>query len=172
MKKLPTIFISYRREDTGGDAGRLNDTLTQVLGPGRIFWDLEKIAPGKDFRNELKRVLSESSVLFVLIGPKWETITDANGRPRLFNKDDLVRMELLAGLRHRSLRVVPVLLNRETVPKASDVPSVLRSVITFWIATAHSTAATTEGNSSRSPSPVVLTMRPPWSATIGRAASR
>ena len=129
MKKLPTIFISYRREDTGGDAGRLNDMLTQVLGPERIFWDLEKIAPGKDFRNELKRVLSECSVLFALIGPKWETITDANGRPRLFNKGDLVRMELLAGLRRRSLRVVPVLLNRETVPKASDVPSVLRSVI-------------------------------------------
>jgi hypothetical protein len=129
MKKLPMIFISYRREDTGGDAGRLNDTLTQVLGPGRIFWDLEKIAPGKEFRNELKRVLSASNVLFALIGPRWETITDANGRPRLFNKDDLVRMELLAGLRHKSLRVVPILLNRETLPKASDLPSVLRSVI-------------------------------------------
>ena len=37
---------------------------------------------------------------------------------------------------------------------------------------AHSTAATTEGNSSGTPSPVVLTIRPPWSATIGRAASR
>ena len=67
------IFISYRREDTGGDAGRLNDTLTQVLGRGRTFWDLEKIAPGKDFRNELKRVLGASDVLFALIGRRWET---------------------------------------------------------------------------------------------------
>ena len=36
----------------------------------------------------------------------------------------------------------------------------LRSPSPVWIATAHSTAATTDGNSSSSPSPVVLTMRP------------
>jgi TIR domain len=129
VKNSPMVFISYRREDTGGDAGRLNDTLTQFLGPGRTFWDLEKIAPGKDFRKELKRVLGGSDILLALIGPRWETITDANGRPRLCNKDDLVRMELLAGLRHKTVRVVPILLNRETIPKASDLPSVLRSVI-------------------------------------------
>jgi len=123
------IFISYRREDTGGDAGRLNDTLTQFLGPGRIFWDLEKIAPGKDFRNELKRVLGASDILLALIGPRWETITDANGRSRLGNKDDLVRMELLAGLRLKTVRVVPILLNRESLPKATDLPSVLRPLL-------------------------------------------
>src|ERR1700722_15730523 len=42
----------------------------------------------------------------------------------------------------------------------------------FWIVTAHSTAATTEGNSSNTPSPMVLTTRPPKSATIGAAALR
>ena len=129
LKRSPMIFISYRREDTGGDAGRLNDTLTQFLGPGRIFWDLEKIGPGKDFRNELKTVLGASDILLALIGPRWETISDANGRPRLCNKDDLVRMELLAGLRLKTVRVVPILLNRESVPKATDLPSVLRSLI-------------------------------------------
>src|SRR5271154_6297092 len=35
--------------------------------------------------------------------------------------------------------------------------STLRSTIMFWIVTAHSTAATTEGNSSNTPSPMVLT---------------
>ena len=45
-------------------------------------------------------------------------------------------------------------------------------VIMAWIAIAHSTAATTEGNSSSTPSPVVLTRRPPKSRTIGVAASR
>jgi hypothetical protein len=67
VKNFPMVFISYRREDTGGDAGRLSDTLTQLLGPDRTFWDLEKIAPGKDFANELKRVLAASDVLLVLI---------------------------------------------------------------------------------------------------------
>src|SRR5271165_4829476 len=50
--------------------------------------------------------------------------------------------------------------------------SALRSTISFWIAIAHSTAATMEGNSSSTPSPVVLTMRPLKLATIGRATSR
>jgi hypothetical protein len=125
VKNSPTIFISYRREDTGGDAGRLNDALTLLLGPGRTFWDLEELAPGKDFARELKKALGASEILLALIGPKWETIADASGRPRLSNKDDLVRMEILAGLRRKALRVVPILLNRETVPKAADLPSVL-----------------------------------------------
>lgn len=128
-KKSPMIFISYRREDTGGDAGRLNDTLTELLGPGRTFWDLETIAPGKDFKQELKRVLRVSDILLALIGSQWETIADADGRPRLSNKDDLLRMELFAGLKHKTVRVVPILVNRETMPKASNVPSDLRSIL-------------------------------------------
>src|SRR6202021_584885 len=54
---------------------------------------------------------------------------------------------------------------------ASGLPA-LHSTISFWIAIAHSTAATMEGNSSSTPSPVVLTMRPLKLATIGRATSR
>src|ERR1700733_6124952 len=36
-----------------------------------------------------------------------------------------------------------------------------RSTISLWIAAAHSTASTTDGNSSSSPSPIVLTMPAP-----------
>jgi hypothetical protein len=54
---------------------------------------------------------------------------------------------------------------------ASGTPA-LRSAICFWIAIAHSTAATTDGNSSSTPSPIVLTSRPPNPRTIGAAASR
>ena len=50
--------------------------------------------------------------------------------------------------------------------------SALRSTISFWIAIAHSTAATTEGNSINNPSPIVLTMRPPWLGHDRPAASR
>src|SRR5216683_8445222 len=37
--------------------------------------------------------------------------------------------------------------------------------------TTHSTATTTDGNSSRTPSPAVSTIRPPWIATIGSTAA-
>ena len=38
---MPGIFISYRREDTAGHAGRLFDRLTQHFGKGRIFVDVQ-----------------------------------------------------------------------------------------------------------------------------------
>jgi hypothetical protein len=98
IKNSPMVFISYRRDDTGGDAGRLNNTLGQLLGPDRTFFDFDQIAPGMDFEVELKRALSASEVLLALIGPKWETVTDPSGKPRLSDKNDLVRSELLAAL--------------------------------------------------------------------------
>ena len=45
---MSSVFISYRREDTAGHAGRLYDRLVQRLGEDSIFMDLE-IEPGDDF---------------------------------------------------------------------------------------------------------------------------
>jgi len=83
IKILPKVFISYRRGDTGGDAGRLNDMLNRLHGPDRTFFDHDQIAPGMDFEVQLKRALSASDVLLALIGPKWETVSDSKGKPRL-----------------------------------------------------------------------------------------
>jgi hypothetical protein len=107
VKASPMVFISYRRDDTGGDAGRLNDTLNQLLGPNRTFFDFDQIAPGMDFEVELQRALSASEVLLALIGPKWETVRDSRGKPRLDDKNDLVRIEVLAALKSKKVRVVP-----------------------------------------------------------------
>ena len=41
----------------------------------------------------------------------------------------------------------------------------------FWIASAHSTASTTDGNSTSAPSPISLTSRPPRSAITGSNTS-
>jgi hypothetical protein len=127
-RNLPRLFISYRRDDTGGDAGRLHETLTELLGPDRTFCDLDQIAPGIDFEVALKNALSASEVVLVLIGPNWESISDSNGKPRLSNKRDLVRMELLEALKNEKVRIVPTLLNRNTVPKKADLPNVLRPI--------------------------------------------
>jgi hypothetical protein len=40
------IFISYRREDTRGDAGRLAGDLKQRLGNNQVFRDIDTIEPG------------------------------------------------------------------------------------------------------------------------------
>jgi hypothetical protein len=128
MKRSPMVFISYRRDDTGGDAGHLNDTLNQLLGPNSTFFDLHQIAPGADFEVELKRALSASKVFLALIGPKWETVGDLSDKPRLRNKRDPVRIELLAALKSKKVRVVPILLNRNIVPNKRDLPSVMHRI--------------------------------------------
>jgi hypothetical protein len=41
------IFLSYRRGDAGGHAGRLSDVLRQRLGAKSVFQDVTAIAPAR-----------------------------------------------------------------------------------------------------------------------------
>ena len=60
-----------------------------------------------------------------------------------------------------SPRLIPIL---NSIRRSTGTPS-FRWAITACTATAHSTASTTEGNSSNTPSPVLFTRRPPCFAT-------
>ena len=46
---MPRIFISYRRQDTPGYAGRLSDDLRDRFGPDQVFMDIDTLRPGADF---------------------------------------------------------------------------------------------------------------------------
>lgn len=48
------IFISYRRDDSAGYAGRLYDRLAAHFGATRVFMDVEGIEPGIDFVNAIE----------------------------------------------------------------------------------------------------------------------
>jgi len=43
------IFLSYRRHETSGTAGRLGDQLANHFGTSRVFIDVDTIEPGVDF---------------------------------------------------------------------------------------------------------------------------
>jgi hypothetical protein len=122
MRKPPSFFISYRRDDTGAEAGRLRDLLIERLGHDTVFFDFETIEPGEDYQKALDRALASCDVLLALIGPRWETISDRRGRPRLDDKKDFLRKEIRTGLK-RGIRVIPVLLNRDGLPTREDLPS-------------------------------------------------
>ncbi len=47
---MRAIFISYRREDAEGEAGRLFDDLVDVYGENSVFMDVAAIEAGQDFR--------------------------------------------------------------------------------------------------------------------------
>ena len=47
---MRAIFISYRRDDTEGHAGRLFEDLCERFGKDAVFMDVAGIEPGRDRR--------------------------------------------------------------------------------------------------------------------------
>ncbi|MDV7395171.1 toll/interleukin-1 receptor domain-containing protein, partial [Arthrospira platensis SPKY1] len=115
------VFISYRREETAGFAGRLYDRLVSRFGRERIFMDVEGIDPGVDFVEAIERAVASCRALVVVIGPGWSSVADKNGNRRLDDPQDFVRLETAAALR-RSIRVLPVLVNDANMPREEDLP--------------------------------------------------
>ena len=117
----PTIFISYRREDSAGHAGRIFDRLVERFGADHVYRDVDNIAAGEDFVEAVRQKINRSDVLLALIGPRWLRATDDEGRWRLADENDLVRIEIVSAL-NRNIRVIPVLLQDTAIPKAKDLP--------------------------------------------------
>jgi hypothetical protein len=122
---MARIFISYRREDSGAWAGRLHDRLREHFGRDDIFMDIDTIEPGLDFTEVIERTVASCDVLIALIGRQWLTSTDAAGQRRLDDPEDLVRREIATALR-RNIRVIPVLIQDMSMPRAADLPDDLQ----------------------------------------------
>lgn len=121
------IFVSYRRDETAGYAGRLADRLNEHFGEHKIFRDIDSIDPGLDFVEAIRRAVDSSEVLIAVIGRNWSSATDASGRERLQDPHDYVRMEIAAAL-ERNIRVIPVLVQGATMPSTSELPDDLVSL--------------------------------------------
>jgi ankyrin repeat protein len=121
---MSTIFISYRREDTVGHAGRIYDRLVDRYGPEAVYRDVDSGQPGEDFAETIRKKVEGCDVLLALIGPAWLKATDDTGGWRLAQDDDFVRIEISTAL-ERGIRVIPVLLQGAKMPRAGDLPSAL-----------------------------------------------
>jgi TIR domain len=128
LRSRGSIFISYRREDTAADAGRLYDHLSDRFGEDRVFMDIDSIAIGLDFTKAVIEAVSICNMLLVLVGRGWLSITDGKGRRRIDIPDDWVRVEIEAALL-RDIPVVPVLVDGAAMPQAEDLPSSLRPFV-------------------------------------------
>jgi len=118
---MRAIFISYRRDDTEGHAGRLFDDLVKHFGPDSVFMDVAGIEPGVDFRPVIEQHVASCGVLLALIGKNWIDARDPSGRRRLDDPSDFVRLETAAALK-RNITVVPVLVQGATLPKPDQLP--------------------------------------------------
>jgi hypothetical protein len=121
------IFISYRRQDSAGYAGRLFDRLSNRFGQSNIFMDIDAIELGVDFVQRIQEAVGSCDVLLAVIGPSWLTVTNTNGQPRLSDPNDFVRVEVLTALQ-RDIRVIPLLVQGAHMPNEKELPAELTAL--------------------------------------------
>lgn len=122
------VFISYRRDDTPGYNVLLARELGKHVGKNNIFMDLDSVRPGIDYRDQLRQAVQSCDVLIAMIGKQWLTTTDEEGRHRLEQPDDWVRLEIAAALEREHILVIPALVRGATMPRAQDLPEPLQGL--------------------------------------------
>ncbi len=122
------LFISYRRSDSAGFAGRIADYFTYRYPQVPVFFDATSIEPGQDFVESINMRLESSAVVLAPIGGTWLDTRDAvSGERRIDNPNDFVRRELSMAFA-RGARVIPVLLDSAQMPPASKLPDDLQQL--------------------------------------------
>jgi hypothetical protein len=127
---MAQIFISYRRTDAGGHAGRLHTLLRSHYSDDDIFFDVAGIGDGRDWEFEIKKHLEECEVLLVVIGPDWLSAHDPDSfQRRIDQPGDWVRLEVETGLKLNKV-VIPVLVNGVQLPAKKDhLPATIQELL-------------------------------------------
>ena len=124
---MGAIFVSYRRSDSQGEAGRLFDDLVKHFGDNMVFMDVAGIEAGRDFRKVIEENVAGCGVLLVVMGPEWLNAKDESGARRLDDPSDFVRLETASALR-RDIPVIPVLVRGAGMPHAEQLPEDLKEL--------------------------------------------
>ena len=124
---MSKIFISYRRSDSSGVAGRVYDRLKECFGERNVFRDVDAIAPGQEFAKVIFERIGASNVLIALIGIDWLTVVDAQGQVRIRASNDYVRIEISTALK-LGKKVIPALVDGAKMPKREELPEEIRSL--------------------------------------------
>lgn len=123
----PRAFLSYRRSDAEAMAQMLFYCLLNQVDGIALFRDSDTLQPGMVYADMIDQTIANCDVVLVLIGKKWLNAKHADGRLRLADADDLVRLEVASALR-QSKKVFPCLLNGARMPKAEQLSPDLQAV--------------------------------------------
>lgn len=88
------VFLSYRRIDAAVAADNIYRYLCRRFGVDQIFKDVNSIPLGVDFRDHLAMELQSCNVFISIIGENWLNAQDADGKRRLDDPTDFVRIEI------------------------------------------------------------------------------
>jgi hypothetical protein len=119
------IFVSYRRADASGHAGRLYDRLTLHFQDERVFMDVDSLAPGVDYAEVIESAIRACDIFVLVIGPRWD-LEDAAGR-RLEQANDFMRFEISTAI-DREMPIIPVLVDGAAMPSVTRLPRPLRKL--------------------------------------------
>jgi ABC-type phosphate transport system substrate-binding protein len=114
---MPTIFISYRREDSAYITGRIYESIAARFGKDHVFIDVASLRGGDDYRAQLEELVRSSTIVLVVIGKQWLDLT----RQRSQDPHDFARVEVEVALSRRAT-VIPLLVQSATMPSESDLP--------------------------------------------------
>jgi hypothetical protein len=117
---MPGVFLSYRRNDSGGWAGRLRDHLALRYGEDRVWQDVEALEAGRDYLPQILKNIKSADAVLIVIGPHWLDPAEG-GKPRLANPKDVLRTEIVQALK-RKAGVIPTLVGGATMPEARALP--------------------------------------------------
>lgn len=118
---MSEAFVSYRRSDSADATGRICDRLSRHFGGGFVFTDVNSISGGADFPSAIRAAIKVCDFVLLIIGPRWLGMADQEGRRRLDDPKDVVRMELEAALAHDK-QIIPVLIAGAVMPEAEALP--------------------------------------------------
>jgi len=105
----------------------LFDRLSEHFGKDHVFMDIADIHPGLDFVEAIDKALGSCDAFVVVMGTRWTSIADANGRRRLENPEDFIRLEIARALQ-KNRRVIPVLVQGAAMPSSQNLPPDLKKL--------------------------------------------
>ncbi|MFJ8489368.1 hypothetical protein ACIRBZ_13525 [Streptomyces sp. NPDC094038] len=124
----PSLFTNFRRADTGSVGPHIDTKLQSEFGPQAAFRDQRSLPKALDYREHLERALRKCDLLLVVVGARWASVSDAQGRRLIDRPDDWVRREIaLAG--GYKLPVLPVLVDDAQLPDEDELPTDIRYLV-------------------------------------------
>ncbi len=120
-----SIFLSYRRSEAIGLPGRVFDRLSVDFSGHSIFFDIDSIPLGANFKDYIDSQVRSCDVVIVLMGENW---LGAKGDSlRIEDPSDYVRLEVEAALAN-DLLVIPVFIGSASMPALHLLPPSIRSL--------------------------------------------
>lgn len=120
------IFISYRRADSAAVTRTIYEHFCSEFGAETIFFDVDTIPAGVDFRSHIAGCIDMTAVLVAVVGRRWQRRSRwpgwFGGKAR--KADDPVYTEIELALA-AGTAIIPVLVHGAKMPSPAELPSSL-----------------------------------------------